>query len=142
MLLKVLKEMDTATEAIKQIDILFWYSQFCSWCDIELHSPTYWHIHHYGTVEYIGWSTILKGVNNLYYVFCYFRSIVKCKMFFMSPQEVSHIHVSKSEWTLKQKVGASFKMSAWKQISIASKIIMIVIMIEGNIYIPWCPLVN
>ena len=29
-------------------------------------------------------------------------------MLFMSPREVSHTHVSKSELTLKQKVGASF----------------------------------
>ena len=32
-------------------------------------------------------------------------------MLFMSPREVSHTHVSKSEQTLKQKVGASFTVS-------------------------------
>ena len=41
-------------------------------------------------------------------------------MFFMSPQKVTHTHVSKSEWTVKQEVEASFKVLAWKQISFAN----------------------
>ena len=41
-------------------------------------------------------------------------------IFFMSPWELSHIYVSKLEWTLKQEVRATFKESAWKQIFIAN----------------------
>ena len=46
-------------------------------------------------------------------------------------QEVSHSHVSKSEWNLKQKVGARFKVSAWKHFY--SK--RLIAMIEWNLYI-------
>ena len=48
-----------------------------------------------------------------------YRNITK-RRFYMSPREVSHTHVAKSEWTHKQKVGASFKVSALKHISIAN----------------------
>ena len=35
-------------------------------------------------------------------------------MFFISLWEICYTHVSKSEWTFKQKIEASFKVSAWK----------------------------
>ena len=41
-------------------------------------------------------------------------------MFFMSQREVSYTHVSKSEQTSKEKIGACFKVSALKQISTAN----------------------
>ena len=63
---------------------------------VVMHCAIYWHIHHLRIACYfvfglyniksfkvfysliMGWSAILKGLNNLYYIFCFFRSIVKC----------------------------------------------------------------
>ena len=47
-------------------------------------------------------------------------------MFFMAPREVSNTHVSKSEWTSKQKIGANFMT-----ISFYCK--RLIVMIEKNI---------
>ena len=41
-------------------------------------------------------------------------------MSFMSPKEVNHTHVSKSDSALKLKVCVSFKVSVSKQISIVN----------------------
>ena len=54
---------------------------------------------------------------------------------FMSPWGVSYTPVSKSEWTFTQRIGASF--SVCMKINFYCERLRV--MIEGNIYTPWCP---
>ena len=89
----VLKRIDTVRQMIQWIDIFFLILVvlylMCQYAAI--HYGAYWHIHHFRiafclcfwsmqhlsmSFKVVRWSAILKGVNNLFYVF--FRSIVKC----------------------------------------------------------------
>ena len=53
------------------------------------------------------------------------------------PREISHTHVFKSEWTLLTKRSVLVSKGAIKTNFYCKRLI---VMIEGNIYIPWCPL--